>query len=66
MRKLFLFAATCAIAGCVSTPSTKALITPVGAVSYHTFAPPQSPDRTRTIDLEALNQVARADDTAEQ
>ncbi len=28
--------------GCISTPQTKALITPVGAIGYHTFRPPQA------------------------
>lgn len=28
------------IVGCISTPQTKALITPVGAIGYHTFEPP--------------------------
>ena len=58
MRKLFLIGSTCALlCGCISTPNTKALITPVGAVGYHTFAPP---DRMRSIDLEGLEQVAVA------
>ena len=30
-------------AGCVSTPQTKALFTPVGAIGVHSFAPPQKP-----------------------
>ena len=61
MRKLFLIGSTCALlCGCISTPNTKALITPVGAVGYHTFAPPDSPDRMRSIDLEGLEQVAIA------
>lgn len=30
------------LAGCVSTPQTKALVTPVGAIGYHTFAPPEA------------------------
>jgi hypothetical protein len=28
--------------GCISTPQTKALITPMGAIGYHTFRPPQA------------------------
>ena len=28
------------LAGCISTPQTKALITPVGVFGVHSFAPP--------------------------
>lgn len=31
-----------AVAGCVSTPQTKVLITPVGAIGVHTFRQPDA------------------------
>lgn len=46
-RMLALMTIMVACAGCVSTPQTKALITPIGAVGIHSFAPaerrPMSP-----------------------
>ena len=42
---LILALSALSLAGCISYPNTKALVTPVGAVGFHTFAPPrQSPD----------------------
>lgn len=51
-----------ALSGCVSTPNTTALITPIGAAGYHTFAPPDSPDRIRASNLK---RPASAADTLE-
>jgi hypothetical protein len=34
-----------ALSGCINTPNTKALITPLGGVGVHSFEPQQSPDR---------------------
>ena len=46
-RMLALMTIMVACAGCVSTPQTKALFTPIGAVGVHSFAPvertPMSP-----------------------
>jgi hypothetical protein len=33
------------LSACVNTPNTKALVTPLGAVGFHTFAPQRSPDQ---------------------
>jgi hypothetical protein len=38
-RMLALMTMVVACAGCVSTPQTKALFTPVGAIGVHSFAP---------------------------
>jgi hypothetical protein len=38
-RMLALMTMVVACAGCVSTPQTKALFTPIGAISVHSFAP---------------------------
>jgi len=42
-----VFLAT-ALAGCISTPSTKALITPIGAAGIYSFAPQRSPDEMKS------------------
>jgi len=31
------------MAGCINLPQTKALITPVGVIGVHSFAPPRPP-----------------------
>lgn len=53
-------------AGCISTPQTKALITPVGALGYHTFRPPQAqPPTPSEIDrmVARINQdISRKDE----
>lgn len=49
---LICVALTCA--GCISTPSTKALITPIGAVGYHTFAP----ESQKGIDASDLDRMS--------
>lgn len=53
-------AAAVALGGCVSTPNTKALITPIGAVGVHSFAPTQkkSPDEMKAA-REAEQRLAR-------
>jgi hypothetical protein len=43
--------ALCAtLAGCINLPQTKALITPVGAIGIHSFAP--RPEVPRSTDFE--------------
>lgn len=55
-----LVAAGLALGGCVSTPSTKALITPIGAVGVYSFAPTErkSPDEMKAA-REAEQRLAR-------
>jgi PBP1b-binding outer membrane lipoprotein LpoB len=49
------------MAGCVNTPNSKALITPVGAVGIHSFAPSQ-PDRAREVNPDLMAKLeARAE-----
>jgi hypothetical protein len=68
MKQKFLAVCSClALTACVNTPNTKALITPFAAVGVHSFAPPASPDRMRSIDLHTLDRVAAAEpEEAEQ
>lgn len=55
MRRMFpLLCLLFGLAACVSTPNTKALITPFGAAGYHTFAPPNSPDRMREPNVDQM------------
>ncbi len=49
--------AWCALSGCVTTPNTKALVTPIGAAGYHTFKPKQPPPRVAPDDV---NRIAAA------
>jgi hypothetical protein len=46
------------LAGCVSTPNTKALITPLGGVGIHSFAPRTDPDRLPPLDADVTARVA--------
>lgn len=59
-HSLILLAGAAALGGCVSTPNTKALITPIGAVGVHSFAPAQkkSPDELQAA-REAEQRLAR-------
>jgi hypothetical protein len=53
------------LAGCINLPQTKALITPVGAVGIHSFAPPAP--TPRGVDFPDARRVAqRADQQPEQ
>ncbi|MBB6093527.1 TolA-binding protein [Povalibacter uvarum] len=61
LRHTFIFlAAAVALGGCVSTPSTKALITPIGAVGVYSFAPTEkrSPDEMKAA-RQAEQRLAR-------
>ena len=56
--------ALCAtLAGCINLPQTKALITPVGVVGVHSFAPqPQAPRSTDFEQRVAQQRVHTAED----
>ena len=59
-RKLQVISAmalSIALAGCISTPQTKALITPVGVIGVHSFAPPAP--QPRTIDFMEQRRLAQ-------
>lgn len=67
-HRFILLAGFVALGGCVSTPNTKALITPIGAVGVYSFAPTEkkSPDEMQAAH-EAEQRLARmnADQAAE-
>lgn len=60
-RMLLLSAFGVLLAGCITTPQTKTLITPVGVVGIHSFAPPQQQLRPRKELERRLAQQGRAD-----
>lgn len=46
------------LTGCISYPNTKALVTPIGAVGIHSFAPPErTPDNIKAAQFERLADV---------
>jgi len=45
-RMLMLGVCSALLAGCISTPQTKALITPIGVIGVHSFAPPREAPRS--------------------
>jgi len=45
------------LTGCLNLPQTKALITPVGVVGIHSFAPPRDP--LRGVDFIEQRRLAR-------
>jgi hypothetical protein len=46
------------LSGCINTPSTKALITPVGAVGIHSFEPQHSVDGMPPPDADRVARIA--------
>lgn len=58
--------AVAALSGCVSYGNTHALVTPVGAIGYHTFKPDHT-NTPREIELPRTpDQVAATHDEGEQ
>jgi len=57
-RALSITTVLIALAGCVNTPHTKALITPIAAVGVHSFAPERSPDRMPPPSAEGVARIA--------
>jgi hypothetical protein len=47
-----------AMAGCISTPNTKALVTPIGGMGIHFFAPQKDPNRLPPPDAQRVAQIA--------
>ena len=58
MFRALILLATILTAGCVSTPNTKALVTPIGAVGIHSFAPQKDPDRMPPPDADGVARIA--------
>ena len=64
-RTVILVVAATVFGGCISYPNTKALVTPIGAVGFHTFAPAErTPDTMRAAELKS-ERLARAFETDE-
>jgi hypothetical protein len=57
-RLFFMSALLIGLSGCINTATTKALITPVGAVGIHSFAPERSPDRMPPPDADRVARMA--------
>lgn len=57
-RALVIAMVATSMAGCVSTPNTKAFVTPIGGIGYHTFAPQQDPNRMLPPDADGVARIA--------
>lgn len=57
--------AVAGLSGCVSYGNTHALVTPVGAVGYHTFKPDHTNAPPREINLRTPDRVAAANEREE-
>ena len=55
-RMLLLGACGVLLAGCINLPQTKALITPVGAIGIHSFAPPRPAPRSADFEQRIAEQ----------
>jgi hypothetical protein len=55
-RMLLLSACGVLLAGCINLPQTKALVTPVGVVGIHSFAPPRETPRSVDFDRRVAEQ----------
>jgi hypothetical protein len=67
-RALFVISFAAAMSGCISTPDTKALITPFGVAGIHSFKPERDPNRmppdAQRVARIAANQHACEADTS--
>lgn len=50
------------LSGCLSTPQTKALITPVGVIGVHSFAPPRQAPRSTDFEQRVAKHAASTDE----
>ena len=55
-----------AMSGCISTPNTKAFVTPIGGIGIHSFKPERDPNRMppdahRVAQVAANQQACAAD-----
>jgi hypothetical protein len=58
LRTLAMTMIAIALTACVSTPNTKALVTPFGGAGFHTFAPAKDPDRMPPPDADGVARIA--------
>jgi hypothetical protein len=47
------------LTGCINTPQTKALLTPVGVIGVHSFGPPRPAPRNTDFDQRVAERTAR-------
>jgi starvation-inducible outer membrane lipoprotein len=67
MKRMYLMMTIALVcAGCVSTPQTSALFTPIGAIGVHSFAPAQKPMNASEADRLARLMQERDDTQPEQ
>jgi hypothetical protein len=69
VRNLSMSVVVVLLSGCVSYPSTKILVTPIGAAGIHSFAPPErNPDEMKAAReaTERLAHMAKEDDTVQR
>jgi hypothetical protein len=57
-RTLMSITVAMMLAGCINTPNTKVVITPVGGIGFHTFAPHKDPDRLPPPDADSIPRIA--------
>jgi hypothetical protein len=75
-RKIGMIVGACllaSLAGCISVPGTKVLVTPIGVAGVHSFKPQPTPDniyaQARTMDrvtAQAASENKAAPDTTQQ
>lgn len=66
LNGLAIVSLAAALSGCVSYGNTHALVTPVGAIGYHTFKPENAPKPPRDINLPKASEPDRIAATNEQ
>lgn len=68
LNGLMIVSLVAALSGCVSLGNTHALVTPVGAIGYHTFKPDNAPNPNvpRDIRLGGPDRVAAANEQSKQ
>jgi hypothetical protein len=57
MFRTLLIVFALGLTGCINTPNTKALITPLGGIGVHSFAPPETPDVLPRSDADGLARI---------
>lgn len=68
-RNLSMSVVVVLLSGCISYPSTKILLTPIGAAGIHSFAPPERNADEMRASREAtqrLAHIAKDDDTVQR
>jgi hypothetical protein len=62
IRFIGVWLAGALLLGCVNTPQTKMLVTPIGAVGIHSFAPPERPPTVDDIERSRQRVTASIDE----